>query len=220
MMWEHRNLTLWIVMMLLSCILRWITALWCGEHRLPAILRLWRLLNRSLYQLLHGTHYRLLWLWRHLSWSCLRLDSLLCRLRCYILRLCHLWSRCRSLFHHLEERALVHRLLLCGNLLIYLLLLVGSGIHTSLLECGDGILMILGCDKFLSLLHMLLVLLTLLLLLFGFLGLGILCRLAVGSGLICLLLELHQIGDKSRSLAYRLHDVLQELCIHLFGSAR
>ena len=39
MMWEHRNLTLRIVRMLLSCILRWITALWCGEHRLPAILR-------------------------------------------------------------------------------------------------------------------------------------------------------------------------------------
>ena len=115
-MWEHRNLTRRIVRMLLSCILRWITALWCGEHRLPAILRLWGLLDRSLHRLLHGTHYRLLWLWRHLSWCCLWLDSLLCRLRCHILRLCHLWSRCRSLFHHLEERALVHRLLLCGNL--------------------------------------------------------------------------------------------------------
>ena len=115
---------------------------------------------------------------------------------------------------------MVHRLLLCGNLLIYLLLLVGSGIHTSLLECGDGILMILGSDKLLCLLHMLLVLLTLLLLLLGLLGLGILCRLAVGSSLVCLLLELHQIGDKPRSFAYRLHDVLQELCIHLFGSAR
>ena len=220
MMWEHRNLTLRIVRMLLSCILRWITALWCGEHRLPTILRLWGLLNRALHRLLHGTHYSLLWLWRHLSGCCLRLYSLLCRLRYHILWLCHLWSRCRSLFHHLEERSLVHRLLLCGNLLVYLLLLVGSGIHTSLLECGDGILMILGCDKFLSLLHMLLVLLTLLLLLFGFLGFGILCRLAVGSSLICLLLELHQIGDKPRSLAYRLHYVLQELCIHLFGSAR
>ena len=206
--------------MLLSCISRLISALWYGEHRLSAILRLWGLRNRSLHRLLHGTHYSLLWLWRHLSWCCLRLDSLLCRLRCHILRLYHLWSRCRSLFHHIEERALVHRLLLLGNLLIHLLLLVGSGIHTSLLECGDGIFMILGCDKLLSLLHMLLVLLTLLLLLFGLLSLGILCRLAVGSSLICLLLELHQIGDKSRSLAYRLHDVLKELCIHLFGSSR
>ena len=86
MMWEHRNLTLRIVRMLLSCILRWITALWYGEHRLPAILMLWSLLDRSLHRLLHGTHYSLLWLWRHLSGCCLWLDSLLYRLRCPILR--------------------------------------------------------------------------------------------------------------------------------------
>ena len=90
MMWEHRNLTLWIVRMLLPHILRRITALWHVEHRLFAILRLWLLLNRALHRLLHRSHYRLLWLWRHLSWCCLWLDSLLCRLWCYILRLCHL----------------------------------------------------------------------------------------------------------------------------------
>ena len=107
-MWEHRNLTLRIVRMLLPHILRWITALLrSGILRLRLILRLCSLLNRSLHRLLHGTHYRLLWLWRHLSRCCLRLDSLLhrllCRLWSHILRLYRLWSRCRSLFHHLEE---------------------------------------------------------------------------------------------------------------------
>ena len=113
---------------------------------------------------------------------------------------------------------MVHRLLLLGNLLIHLFLLVRGSIHTSLLKCEDGILVVLGGDQFFSLLEMLLVLLTLFFLLFGLLCLGILYRLAVGRGLVCLLFKLHHIGDKSRSLAYRLHDVLQELCIHLFGS--
>ena len=79
-----------------------------------------------------------------------------------------------------------------------------------LAECGDSLAVLPGGNQFLRLLEMLLVLLAFLLLLLRLFGFFFLRRLAVGSGLVSLRLELRHVGDQSRHLLYRPGDGLQE----------
>ena len=80
--------------------------------------------------------------------------------------------------------------------------------------------MLLGCNQFLRLLHVLLVLLALLFLLLRLLGFLILRRLAVGGSLVHLLLELRHVGQESGNFLDGFGNRADESGIEFFGQPR
>ena len=144
---------------------------------------------------------RILW---SLPWLLNRCGGRLC------LRLLWLWGR---FIHQFKQAALVHCLCLFRHHLVNLLLVLRFGVKTCLPECGNRLLVVLGCDQFLRFLEVLLVFLALLLFLFRFFRFGLLCRLALGRCLLSLSLELRHVGNQSGGFLYRTCDGLQESCV-------